>query len=254
VKRAPAGARRAPSLPAAILLLAFASNGVSAQEDPRAWVEEVRQAARVPTLAFDGLLSETAAAWARAQAEAGTLSHRGADGSTALDRYRMRGGTDIRVGEIIGAGPSLAEVERAWMRSDAHRNLVRTAAWTHMGWGSASYAAGERVWVVLFCVKLVEGLTIEPGLDGLSVNGAFVAPEAREALLYSGLQPMQPATWDARERRFTFLVPTVQLAGYLRLGYLDASGGFVLTNALTWPPGTGFREAGTRSEAPAPLP
>jgi hypothetical protein len=237
-----------------IVLFALASSGASGAEDPRAWVAQVRLAARVPTVVFDVLLSETAAAWARTQAEAGTLSHHGADGSTALDRYRMRGGTDIRVGEIIGAGPSLAEVERAWMRSDAHRGLVQTAAWTHVGWGSAEHAAGQQVWVVLFCVKQVGELSIEAGPDSLSVSGVFVAKEARSALLYSGLQPVQPALWDARERRFAFLVRLAQLAGYLRLGYLDPSGGFVLTNTLTWPQERGFPGAATRCAAPAAPP
>jgi hypothetical protein len=241
-------------MPALIVLFVIASAGAFGAEDPRAWVAEVRLAAHAPSVEIDVLLSETAAAWARTQAETGTLSHHGADGSTALDRYRGRGGTDIRVGEIIGAGPSLAEVERAWMRSDSHRILVQTAAWTHMGWGFAEYAPGEKVWVVLFCVKLVEGLRLENGPDGLSVSGAFTAKEARAALLYAGLQPVQPERWEAGERRFTFTVGLAQLAGYLRLGYLDPSGGFVLTNTITWPPERGFPGAGTRSEAPAAPP
>jgi hypothetical protein len=223
------------------------------QDDPLSWINGIRRVAGAPAVASDALLSETAAQWAQRLAEAGVLSHRAADGSSALDRYRTVGGTDVHVGEILGAGPRLADIEQGWMRSSEHRALALAPAWTHAGWGSSAASRGlaaasgtPLVVVVLFCEKLVQELFIKQGPEGLLVSGSFTPRDAARALLYSGLDAVEPQSWDAGSRRFTFQVPGALLAGYLRLGYISPEEKFTLTNAFTLPRGTGSPAAPDR--------
>ena len=113
----------------------------------------------------DALLSRTASLWAARLAEAGLLSHRGDDGSTGLDRYRAQGGTEVRVGEILGAGPDLVHVEKGWMASAEHRELALSPGWTHAGWGSAVSGA-SLVTVMMFTEKMVQDLLIAQDRPG----------------------------------------------------------------------------------------
>jgi hypothetical protein len=250
VKRARPGLTPAIVLGTAFLLAAGLPAQSEAQESPLGWANSARRAAGVSPVSQDDLLSRTARAWAAVLASSGVLSHRGADGSSVLDRYRAQGGTEAHVGEIIGAGPALAAVEKGWMASTDHRELVIDPAWTHMGWGEVS--TGQTVvWVVLFCQKLVDGFRLERTGGGLVVSGAFVPGGAVQARLYVGLVPVSPGTWDPSARAFAFTVPNA--AGYFRLGYVSAGGAFRLTNAFTLPPGTGSpgepaRSAGTEAQ------
>jgi hypothetical protein len=236
-----------------VLAMVFCAAGAYAQQSPLAWLEASRKSAGLRPVAPDPVLALAAERWASVLAEAGTLSHRGADGSGPLDRYRAAGGTDIHVGEILGAGPALADVEKGWLRSSEHRALALGAAWTHVGWGIGR-RGGSEVWVVLFCEKLVEGLAVERGQEGLRVSGRLAAVGHGTPLLYSGLDPLQPAAWDPVSRGFLFLVPDELLAGYLRLGFITQGGRFRLTNAFTLPPGTERRETTSRSSASAASP
>jgi len=235
---------------ASLLLLALAT---VPQADPLAWVNSVRHASGMPVLVSDTLLSQTASRWAAMLAQSGILSHRGADGSSALNRYRALGGTEAHVGEILGAGPSLGDIEKGWMKSSEHRALALEESWTHAGWGSAA-AGSSVVAVMVFCQKLVDGLTITLGENGLSVGGIFVTDKAARGLLFSGLDAFSPVQWDPRSRRFRFEVPGPSVEGYLRLGYVTPSGGFALTNAFTLPRETEFPAGPARSAAPAPSP
>jgi hypothetical protein len=244
VKR-PRGLRLLP------LLFLLCAAPLHTQNDPLSWVNETRHAAGLASLAPDALLSRAAERWAVRLARSGILAHQGADGSSALDRYRDVGGTETRVGEILGAGPSFVEVEKAWGRSPAHREVM-LAAWTHVGWGRQPSKSGE-VWVVLFCQKLVEELRIHASTEGLAVSGRFVEATADRPLLYAGLVPYQPGSWDARARRFSFQVPA-PLEGYFRLGYILPGEKYRLTNTFTWPRGTESREGSDHSAAPAAPP
>ncbi|HYW82217.1 MAG TPA: hypothetical protein VFB30_03115, partial [Spirochaetia bacterium] len=100
------------------LLFLLCAASVQGQNDPLVWIDGTRHKAGLTDLAPDALLSRTAEGWAVRLARTGVLSHRGADGSSALDRYRALGGTEVRLGEILGAGPNLADVEHAWRKSD----------------------------------------------------------------------------------------------------------------------------------------
>ena len=239
--------------PTLFLLIIFVAAILDAQGGPLAWVNSMRQRVGAPPVAMDALLSETAALWAARLAAAGILSHRGDDGSTALERYRAQGGTEVRVGEILGAGPGLADIERGWVASAEHRQLAVSPGWTHAGWGIVA-SGSSRVVVMMFTEKRVDELLIAAGPRGLTVSGRFVSRNAARGLLYNGLDQVGPAEWDPASRRFLFDVPCSDLAGDLRLGYLAGGGRFTLTNAFTWPPGTVSPGAEGRSASPAPSP
>jgi hypothetical protein len=246
-----------PPLCALLLALLLASPLRAACGDsttPLAWVDALRGREGLPGLEEDALLSATAALWARALADAGVLSHRGADGSTALDRYRRAGGTDERVGEILGAGPGLEEIGRAWEASPSHRGAVLRPYWTHAGWGCAPRVGGGLVCVVLFCRRLVRDLRIEEGPAGARVSGSFVPAGAGAPVLLAGGSRVPASGWDPGGRAFEFLLPAAGARGYFRLGYEDRAGIFVLTDAFTLPRETGSPAATGRFEAPAARP
>jgi hypothetical protein len=241
----------------ASLLLALLCFAAAAEDNPLAWANALRSRAGSVSVEADPLLSKTAASWAGALAAAGALSHKGTDGSSALDRYQRLGGTEVRVGEILGAGPDLAAVEAAWEKSPDHLPLVLKPSWTHMGWGRAS-AGDAIVFVVLFCQKLVDGLLIEEREGAVELRGSFLPPDARLPVLLAGIRDVAPAGWDASARRFLFRVSRAE-AGYLRLGYVGGAGDLVVTNAIkppaiTSPPGTVSPEAQGRFAAPAAPP
>ena len=245
----------------ASLLLALLCFAAAAEDNPLAWANALRSRAGSVSVEADPLLSKTAASWAGALAAAGALSHKGTDGSSALDRYQRLGGTEVRVGEILGAGPDLAAVEAAWEKSPNHLPLVLKPYWTHMGWGSASGGepAGDAiVFVVLFCQRLVDGLLIEERDGAVELRGSFLPSDARLPVLLAGIRDVAPAGWDASARQFLFRVSHAE-AGYLRLGYVGGAGDLVVTNAirspaLTSPLGTVSPEAQGRFAAPAAPP
>ena len=214
--------------------LALIACGMAFCEDPLAWLNAARKKAGSPSVEADALLSETAARYAARLAARGRITHRGDDGSTGLDRYRAMGGTEVRVGEILGAGPAPGLIEAAWLASTDHRALALSPDWTHAGWGSAA-SGGSLVMVMMFTRKLVEGLAIAADGSGLRMEGRFVPVQAVDGVLLNGLEEVAASAWDPARRTFQFVVPASALAGYLRLGYRTADGGFVLTNAFTPP-------------------
>jgi len=188
----------------------------------------------VPTVQEDARLSLTAERYAGQLAARGSLSHRGNDGSSDLDRYRACGGTEVRVGEILGAGPAEGLIESAWMASADHRQVALSAGWTHAGWGAAR-SGSSLVMVMMFTTRLVDGLSFQTdGLD-FTAAGRFVPVQAAAAVLLNGLVEVSPIEWNPASRAFRFELPRAALEGYLRLGYLTARGELVLTNALVLP-------------------
>jgi hypothetical protein len=217
--------------------------------DPLAWASSVRGASGLAILRTDDALSRTAGSYARELAARGLISHLGRDGSDALTRYLRNGGTAARVGEILGAGRSLPEVEEAWLKSAAHRSLLLRPYWTHSGWGCATSRGGGKVWVVLFVQKRVEGLEVGPALpDGIRIEGRLLASDVERPVLLSGTRRLEPDYWNAGNGRFVFSVPGSRNSGYVRLGYLSSSGGLVITDVITSPRGTASPEGGVRCE------
>ncbi len=180
---------------------------------------------------------QAAQAYAGLLAGLGRISHTGPDGSDALTRYLRAGGTSARVGEIIGAGPDLEAVQKAWMSSPDHRASILKGLWTHAGWGSARSGSAV-VWVVLFVQARTAGLGVREGAGGERViSGRFLPGDAAGALLLCGAARLQPLRWDPADRSFTFRVAPETDFRYARLCYLTAEGALVVTDVLTSPRG-----------------
>lgn len=234
------------------VFLLFLATFAHGQDQPLQWVNAQRKAAGSTALLADDLLSRTAALWAGRLAAAGVLSHRGVDGSSVLDRYRSVGGTEAHVGEILGAGPDLAAIEKGWMESVDHRRLALDAVWTHVGWGKAEAPSGGMIWVMVFCQKLVADLVVSQDGATLRVSGRFLPAAAVQVRLLSGLEEIPAESWQGAARSFSFEIPDPD--GYIRLGYVSPDSLFTLTNAFTWPPETEFPAGPGRFAGPAASP
>ena len=235
------------------MLLLFPTAWLSADESPLAWANALR-GMTAPALRPDPLLSEAARRYAAELAAAGVLSHSGpADGSRPLDRYFRAGGTAFEVGEILGAGPGLAAVERAWEASPDHRRVVMNDRYTHVGWGMALREA-QQVWVVMTARSAVEHLSIEEGDGVLAVAGGLGPSWAVEPWLDAGSGALQPSAWDPATRRFAYRVPLADGRARFLLGCRDAYGERQATDSVTWPRGTGSPAGAGRSTPPEPPP
>ena len=235
---------------ACVALLFLAAPGFAADVSPLAWANALR-GAPAAALRHDPLLSEVARWYAAELAAAGVLSHTGpADGSGPLDRYFRAGGTAFEVGEILGAGPDLAAVERAWEASPGHRRVVLGERYSSLGWGSADRGA-QQVWVVMVARTAVEGLSLEEDDGVLLVAGRLGPSWAVEPWLDAGSGALAPAAWDPATRRFEFRIPLVDGRARALIGCRDAYGDRQATDSLTWPRETGSPAGAGRSTPPA---
>jgi hypothetical protein len=196
------------------------------------WLNHFRAAHGLGLLEPEPALERAAAAYAAVLAASGRLSHRDAAGRSCLARYRAAGGSAARAGELLGAGPDLADVAAAWEASPAHAAAALDPRWTHAGAGRAQASAGE-LWVLLFAEQRLEGFRVVRELHGgYLVTGAFLEPAAAEAVLLSGLAAVPPEAWDPARREFRFHLPAGAGRLYHRLGYRSAMGGFSLAGAF----------------------
>ncbi len=226
---------------------------LSAEESPLAWANALRWPA-APALQANALLSEIARAYAAELAAAGVLSHTSpADGSRPLDRSFRSGSTAFEVGEILGAGPDLDAVERAWEASPGHRRVVLGERYTSIGWGSAPRDA-QQVWVVMFARSAVVDLSIEESDHILTVSGRLGPPWAAEPWMDAGSGALTPLAWDPGTRRFEYRVPLIDGKARLLLGCGDTYGDRQATDSVTWPRGTGSPAGAGRSTPPAQPP
>jgi hypothetical protein len=239
------------ALPAVLLLLCCAR--LPAGDDPLAWANALR-APVTAALRRDLRLAEACRAYAAELAAAGVLSHTGpADGSSALERLFRTGGTAFEVGEILGAGPDLAAIERSWEASPSHRRVVLNERYTNIGWGRADHGA-QQVWVVMLSRSAVVDLLLEEEDGVLVVAGSLGPAWAASPWLESGSGALAPAAWDPGTRRFVYRVPLAGGRARALLGCRDAFGDRQTTDSITWPRGTGSPAGGGRSPAPAPPP
>ncbi|OHD72742.1 MAG: hypothetical protein A2177_04955 [Spirochaetes bacterium RBG_13_68_11] len=235
------------------VLMLLTTAWLCAEESPFAWANALRGAA-APALRPDPLLSEVARRYAAVLAAAGALSHTGpADGSRPLDRSFQAGGTAFEVGEILGAGPGLDAVERAWEASPGHRRVVLGERYTSIGWGSAPRDA-QQVWVVMVARSAVVDLSMEESDHILIVSGRLGPPWAAEPWMDAGSGALTPSTWDPGTRRFEYRIPLIDGRARLLLGCRDAHGDRQATDSVTWPRGTGSPAGAGRSTPPAPPP
>jgi hypothetical protein len=202
--------------------------------DMLAGINGVRLAAGRRQLQWDDILGRTAAAYARALAARGALSHRDESGQSALERYHGQGGTAVLVGEVLGTGTGAAAVLGAWQQSRSHREVLLDPRWTHAATGGLVLSDGAELWVAMFVRLLVEDLEVHLSPRGYVLEGRFAAAAGgvAEPVLYSGIWSLLPESWQPDQRCFRFVVPEEQGRLYHRLGYLADDGQIRITDVL----------------------
>jgi hypothetical protein len=238
------------------LVLAAVRLPATGLDTPLAWANGLRAgfAPAAAALEADPALSAAAEAYAGELAAAGVLSHAGpVDGSGPLDRFLRAGGTAFTVGEILGAGPELAAIERAWEASPSHRKVVLDERYTHIGWGSAA-SGSQEVWVVMLARSAVVELLLSEMDGALRVTGRLGPAWAARPWLDAGSGEVAPSSWDLATRWFSYLVPLADGRARFLLGCRDQYGDREATDSVTWPRGTALPAGADRSSAPAPPP
>jgi hypothetical protein len=249
--------RRVHRAAAGVFLLAAAARLAAAgPATPLAWANDLRahSTPAAAVLEADPVLSAAAGAYAGELAAAGVLSHEGlVDGSRPLDRFLRAGGTAFMVGEILGAGPDLAAIERAWEASPSHRKVVLDGRYTHIGWGSAPSGIQE-VWVVMLARSPVVELVLSERDGALQVMGRLGPAWAARPWLDAGAGEIAPLSWDPSTRWFSYRVPLTDGRARFLLGCRDQYGDREATDSVTWPRGTALPAGAGRFSVPAPRP
>jgi hypothetical protein len=227
---------------------ALAQGADCTEKSMRAWVNDLRRKQGLPELRTEALLERTAAAYAADLERRGVLSHVDELGRRALERLQAGGGTTVLVGEILGSGADPASVTAAWEESASHREVLLNPLWTHCGAASVS-TGGTTIWVVLFTSHRIYPLEIRRCADGFLVQGRLASDRAKEPVLISGIEPIDPLNWDSASREFSFFVSEKKGAVYHRLGYRSDEDALVITDTF-YPiraagPGSGASEAAT---------
>lgn len=218
------------------LILFLFSRPVFPENDLFGWLNRLRKVKMLPELVEDRILTRTARDYAETLLAENRFSHRDSIHKTALDRYRVWGGTSTIVGEIIGTGPTLSAVEEAWERSAEHLELLLKPDWTHTGAGKAE-ADGRKVWVVLFTVRRVRNLRLkgneqEGSALGYFLSGSFVSAEIKTPLLFSGIARLEPLSFQPETGAFLFFIPLEAADLYTRLGYLSQEERIIITDVF----------------------
>jgi hypothetical protein len=138
-------------------------------------VNEAR-AGRLPGLGDDGRLDAVARAQAARMRDQGRIFHNPNNGEDAdAAGYNWQ-----RVGENVGVGPDVADVQRAFMASDSHRANILDARFTDLGIGVA-VAPNGRVYVAQVFGKLREQSAPDAATKPDATKVAVPAPPALEA-------------------------------------------------------------------------
>jgi uncharacterized protein YkwD len=110
----------------------------------------MRADAKLPALAVSAKLREAARQHAQDMAAHGKMSHKGSDGSSAIDRISAQGYQYRRAGENIAVGHfTTDELMKGWMNSPPHkRNIL--GSFSQIGVAYATAENGKRYWCVTF--------------------------------------------------------------------------------------------------------
>jgi uncharacterized protein YkwD len=111
-------------------------------------INDVRAAAGLKLLVWNGLVTLAAQQHSDDMAARGTMSHTGSDGTNAGDRLERVGFVSSGWAENIAAGyTDSVAVVRGWMASSGHRaNLLGN--FTYVGVGIATSAQGTMYWTL----------------------------------------------------------------------------------------------------------
>ncbi|NOY10100.1 MAG: CAP domain-containing protein [Spirochaetes bacterium] len=198
------------------------------------WLNSARKNYSLPALKPDSGLSFTAIKYSQKLLKNAELSHIDKNGRNGLDRYRKNGGTSLRVGEIIGAGNSIARIEKAWLKSGTHREVILDPYWTNCGIG-VSVQGNIFIVVVMFTRIYTKNLKLQYSGTNLALSGIFLSrfrKNIKNPLLFSGFSSIKPSRWNPGSGEFTFIIDVKKLSPYIRLGYITADDRMVFSDIL----------------------
>jgi hypothetical protein len=169
---------------------AAAQSDSQIEADFRVLINQARAEADLPALSTDPDLSAGAAAHSRVMAGEGRLHHSPAH---AVDLSRWRS-----LGENVGVGPDVGVLDRAFLRSPAHRANV-LGEWSHAGVGVA--VADGLIWVtVVFAAARVPPAVTPAASGGLVDPGRgrwhLTLPSGAELVFYYGNPGDRPIAGD----------------------------------------------------------
>jgi len=126
------------------------STGSSVAQQVLAIVNRERSEAGCRAVTLNSRLNTAAERHSEDQAEHGTMSHTGSDGSSPWDRAE-RAGYSNAIGENVAAGYRTASaVMEGWMDSPGHRANILNCDARAMGLGMAAAGDGTRYWTQMF--------------------------------------------------------------------------------------------------------
>jgi uncharacterized protein YkwD len=110
----------------------------------------IRADAKLPALAVSRKLQAAAQAHARDMANRGKMTHKGSDGSSAVDRIVAQGYKYRRAGENVAVGYFTTErLMKGWMDSPHHKENI-LGSFSQIGVACATASDGKRYWCVTF--------------------------------------------------------------------------------------------------------
>ncbi len=202
------------------------------------WVNKQRIKHKLSPLRQSILLQETASKYASRMVKLNIISHIDPEGNRAINRYRAMGGTALQIGEIIGAGGSVSQIERAWLASQLHKEVILDPRWTDIGVGYIRYGKNEILFDVLFSQNHIEGLQIIDRGKQILIRGAFDSKTRKKILkpiMINGLSRIKISSWEKTSGKFLFVIEKTQLDKndiFIRLGYQNRAGNIIITNIL----------------------
>ncbi|HEX4867740.1 MAG TPA: CAP domain-containing protein [Acidimicrobiales bacterium] len=114
------------------------------QNESSRLVNDARGAYGIPGLMMHGQMNDKAQAWAEHMAAEGRISHSDLTAG-APDGWTL-------LGENVGVGYSLQQIQDAYMNSPAHRANILDRRFTHVGYGVA-YGADGRIYSVQYFMR-----------------------------------------------------------------------------------------------------
>ena len=125
-----------------------ATTNTEAYQEMSSMINSIRKSWNLEILFEEQAAIETAQNHATALVKRSVLSHFDSDGRRVTERYRLNGGTGVRVGENLGAGHSVHAIFTAWLESESHRENILNPVWGRFGLG-INILPDKRILVVL---------------------------------------------------------------------------------------------------------
>ena len=221
-----------------LCIFIFGSVTVSAEETPLFHaVNAIRAEAGVTACGVDPAARRAAALYAEKIIDTNRFSHTDEQGRKGIDRYRDAGGRALKVGEVIGTGPTIESVINAWKQSREHKAVITNRNWTGVGAKAAETPAGGIVAVLLFTRNVFVDISIQqlPGEGGIVISGTYIG-EGLPAVVVNGIQA-ELETGGGSDGTFRYSSAEEHAVYFIRFGTVDTNG-FNAAESVIFDPGS----------------